>query len=278
MALMTWAFILLVLVIVVVLLVVKVTSSPASRAQPPVAPAPADVVAEATGVPAVAFDTVGAPAPDGPGPSTLAGQPALTLDGRPGVVYVGAEFCPYCAAERWALVVALGRFGSFSHLGATFSSEDEVFARTPTFSFDGASYRSRYVSFAAVEEFGQALSATAPAGFPALRSATPLERSLLRRYDGGSSVDAGAVLPFVDIGNRTIVTGAGIGFSPGMLQGDSMAQISTDLTDPTSPVAEAVLGAANVLTAAICAVTGGQPASVCHSSAARAGSAHLGTA
>src|SRR5690348_15801045 len=28
--------------------------------------------------------------------------PALTADGKPRVLYVGAEYCPYCAAQRWA--------------------------------------------------------------------------------------------------------------------------------------------------------------------------------
>ncbi len=34
------------------------------------------------------------------------GQPALTSGGKPQIVYMGAEYCPYCAAERWAMVVA----------------------------------------------------------------------------------------------------------------------------------------------------------------------------
>ena len=40
------------------------------------------------------------------------GQPALTSGGKPEILYVGAEYCPYCAAERWAMVVALSRFGT----------------------------------------------------------------------------------------------------------------------------------------------------------------------
>ena len=40
----------------------------------------------------------------------------LTADGKPLVLYVGAEYCPYCAAERCAMVQALSRFGTFSNL------------------------------------------------------------------------------------------------------------------------------------------------------------------
>jgi len=42
-----------------------------------------------------------------------AGQP-LTAGGKPEVLYVSTQYCPYCAAENWALLVALGRFGVFS--------------------------------------------------------------------------------------------------------------------------------------------------------------------
>ncbi len=83
-------------------------------------------------------------------------------------------------------------------------------------------------------------------------------------------------LPFVDVGNRLVVSGSGIGFSPGVLQGLSMAQIAGDLSDPTNADAQAVLGAANTLSAAICAATGGKPVAVCDSPGVRAGASRLG--
>jgi hypothetical protein len=268
MALVTWAFVVLVLLIVIVLLVVKVTRGTTAVVPPPVTLAPASVVQQAATVPKAVFATVGAPAPGGPLPAVMSKQPPLVLDGHPAVVYLGSEFCPYCAAARWPLVVALSRFGTFVHLGATSSSGDEAFPDLQTFSFDGATYRSRYVSLSAVEEYGQPLDSTAPAGFPLLHHPTPLDQSLMKRY--------GTTPPFIDIGNRVLVEGADIGFSPGTLQGVSMGQIAADLSDPTSPVAEAIVGAANELTAAICATTGQQPASVCRSSGVRAGAVRLG--
>ena len=48
-----------------------------------------------------------------------------------------------------------------------------------------------------------------------------------------------------------------------MLKGLTWAQIAADLHDPSSPVAKAVLGTANYMTAAICELTGDQPASAC---------------
>jgi hypothetical protein len=42
-------------------------------------------------------------------------------------------------------------------------------------------------------------------------------------------------------------------------------QIVGALSDPTSPVAKSIDGAANTITAAICQTTGGKPANVCSS-------------
>jgi len=276
MALVTWVFVILVLLIVVVLLIVKITRGSTTIQPPPVAPASSTVVRAVTSLPAAVFDAVGAPQPADPGQAVLTGQPALSIGGRPAVVYVGAEFCPYCAAERWALVAALGRFGTFAHLGATSSSNAEVFPGTPTFTFDGTTYRSRYVTFAAVEEYGDRPSLTVPAGFPRLHEPTPVEWALVRRYDTEPFVPGAGTLPFVDVDNRLVVSGAGIGFSPGVFQGRSMAQIADDLSVPTNADAEAVLGAADRISAAICAATGGRPRAVCGSPGVRAGASRLG--
>ena len=50
-----------------------------------------------------------------------------------------------------------------------------------------------------------------------------------------------------------------------MLHGLSWSTVATDLSNPSSPVAQAVDGTANYITAAICKMTGNQPASACTS-------------
>src|SRR6266542_1300741 len=80
-----------------------------------------------------------------------AGTPSLTKAGLPRVVYVGAEYCPYCAAERWPVVIALSRFGSFSNLGLAHSSSTDAFPNTSTFTFHGATYHSQYLGFDGIE-------------------------------------------------------------------------------------------------------------------------------
>lgn len=80
-------------------------------------------------------------------------QPPLTSGEKPLVLYVGAEYCPFCASQRWALVIALSRFGTFSGLTGTFSGDGprEPFKNTATLSFHGATYTSDYLAFEGVE-------------------------------------------------------------------------------------------------------------------------------
>ena len=277
MALITWAFVALVLLIAAVLVVLKVTRGATALPPPSVDRAPASVVRAIAQLPASVFDTVGAPTTGvPPGDRVLAGEPPLVSEGRPEVVFVGAEFSPYSAAARWALVTALARFGTFEDLGATSSSADEVFPGTPTFTFDGATYRSALVTLTAVETHGEEPSTDAPAGFPALRAPSAAVGALLRRYDADSTGAAPASLPFIDVGNRFLFVGAGIGFSPGVLRGDSMGQVAGSMADPTNPEGRAVVAAANEITAAICAVTSGRPGAVCTSPGVRAGAVRLG--
>ncbi len=259
MALLTWAFMLLVLLIVVVLIVLKITQGSTTVTPPPVALAPVGAVQATTSVPLATFDAVGAPSSSAPGATVLSGQPALVADGKAEVVYVGAEFCPYCAAERWVLVVALGRFGTFTRLGATSSSGDEVFPATATFSFAGSSYKSRYVTLSAVEEYGSTPSKTAPAGFPRLRFPTAQQQSLMRRYDTSAYTSQSGALPFVDVGNRLLMVGAAVGFSPGTLANSSMNQIASALDQPNNAAAQAILGQANELERGDLCVDGRQP-------------------
>jgi hypothetical protein len=264
-ALLTWSFILLILLIVVVLVIVKFTTpgpaldTPTHSAQP----APPALVRAVSTLPSSLFSTVGTPA-DGfliP-PVNASGQPPLVEQGLPTVLSVDAGFCDYCAAQRWSLVVALSRFGTFKNLGVTASSPTSAFPDIPTFSFQGTRYTSKYVAFTGLEEYSA--RADPSGGYATLASPTPAQSALLRRYDDPpyTVASASGSLPFLDIDNKVLWTGAD-GFSPGLLTGLSESAILTDLSDPTSPVSQAVIGLANEISAAICEVTGNRPAAVC---------------
>ena len=57
---------------------------------------------------------------------------ALTQNGKPEVLYIGSEYCPFCAAQRWAMVNAFSRFGTFTGLTTTHSSSTDTDPNTPT--------------------------------------------------------------------------------------------------------------------------------------------------
>jgi hypothetical protein len=62
---------------------------------------------------------------------------------------------------------------------------------------------------------------------------------------------------------------------PAVLAGMTWAGVAAALRDPSSSVAQGVDGAANVITAAICTITGNQPSAVCSSSTIRGLEARL---
>ena len=64
-------------------------------------------------------------------------------------------------------------------------------------------------------------------------------------------------IPFLDLGGSYLSAGASL--DPQLLAGKSHRQIVASLSDPASPIAQAVDGSANVITAALCEVTGQQP-------------------
>ncbi len=224
------------------------TSSGASNG--PTGTALSQVVAETTSVPASTLEAVGAGSVTTP-PKAVTGSP-LTSGGKPETLYIGAEYCPYCAFERWGMVVALSRFGTFSGLHTVHSSSTDVYPNTPTFTFYGSSYTSKYVTFTPVEETTNIPRGN---GYTPLQTPTAAQQALMAQYNSSGSI------PFVDFGNKYTIVGASA--SPQVLAGKSWPTIASSLHDPASPIAQAVLGTANYMTAALCKTTNDQPATVC---------------
>ncbi len=256
--------VLAVLAIVVAFVVIKLNSSPSSDNSPngPTGAALASVASTVTSVPASVLDTVG----DGSGsvtatPTSIKGA-ALTANGKPEVLYIGAEYCPYCAAERWAMIVALSRFGTFSGLATVHSAaangagQAEPYPNTPTWTFVHATYTSKYLTFTPVEEQTN-IPDPSTGTYTTLDTPTTAQQALLTKYDSSS----GGAIPFVDFGNKYLIAGAS--YNAGVLSKLSWATIAADLSNPNSAVAKAVDGTANYITAAICQLTGNQPASAC---------------
>jgi hypothetical protein len=240
-----------VLALVVVIVVVALTRTP-PKAGPAIVNA--RLAAQVTAVPAATFDAVGRGTAIGPKP--ISGQPELTRDGKPEVLYIGGEFCPFCAAERWAIAAAVSRFGHLSGLRFIRSSPADSYPDTPTLSFYQAAFTSKYIAFVPVEWYGEAEDPSTPFGHVYLQQPTSQERAVFARYDGTS-------IPFVDIANRYLTPA--IAYSPADLAGLTWSQVAADMHNSRSPVARDTDGAANLITAAICSVTRGQPGGVCRS-------------
>jgi len=215
---------------------------------PPNPSATAQIVSTITSLPASELDAVGQ------GTATnlvkpISGTTLAGSTGKPEVFYYGAEFCPYCAAQRWPLIIALSRFGSFSGLQTTTSSSTDAFPDTKTFTFRSASYTSQYVDFRAVE--------TTDRDQKPLQSPTAAEQQLVSSYDSGGTI------PFIDFANKYVATGAM--YSPDAIGGMSWLAVADVLKQADSTQAKAILGSANLITAAVCKVTGDKPAEVCSS-------------
>jgi hypothetical protein len=223
---------------------------------------PASVASQITGVPSSTLDTVGkgaVPQFATSGPPFSAGSGAtLTSGGKPQMLYIGAEFCPFCAAMRWSMAIALSRFGTLAPpLHGIHSSPTDTDPNTATLTFYKSKYSSNYLTFTPVENLTVSHSL--------LQNPTREQNALWAKYEPDPNSRG---YPFIDFGNKLVMKGPI--YNAGVLAGKSWSQIAASLHDPTSPIAQSVDGAANYITGAICQMTHNQPASVCTSAAVKA--------
>jgi len=202
--------------------------------------------------------------------TVLKNQPALTLSGKPVIAYIGSDFCPYCAATRWPLAIALARFGSFKGLHITVSgATPEIYPSTATLSFFGSTYTSAYIVFLPTEQctniasFSTSTAVEDCNGYKPLQTLSSLARKILLKYDFppyvSSTYEGG--IPFVDLGGKFLESGTFIG--PSILAGFTHVQIAQSLGDPNAEPARTILVAANYYTAMICHLTGNYPSTIC---------------
>jgi hypothetical protein len=233
-------------------------------------PVTARLITEVTTVPQATLNTAAKGAMmTGLPPSKVTGSP-LTVAGKPELFYDSVQYCPYCAAQNWPLIVALSRFGTFTGLTPIRSTAwSDGIANIPpldTWSFYHSTYTSRYLAFVPVEERSNEL--ITPKANPAnggsyrvLQKLTPAQLALVRKYESRKQV------PFLDFGNKLVLAGAlyppqdllGVGGKSPL----TWSQIAASLRDPNSQAGESIRNAAVFLTADLCVLTGNQPRSVC---------------
>lgn len=262
--------ILLVVIVVVAVVLVKLNSGPPAAAAAPTGSALSAVIKKVEDIPSSVTDKVG----DG-GVSTsayfaststtaevsaaaakgnffgTANGTALTSGGKPELLYIGGEYCPYCAAERWAMINALSRFGTFSGLQTMHSSSTDVDPNTPTFTFVNAKYTSQYLTFTPVEAYG-------PESTETLQTPTSAESTLWSAYDPQGGI------PFLDFANKYVEVGNLAPLDPSQLAGKSWAQVAAAMASPSGSTLGTNEDAnANYITAAICTLTQNKPAAAC---------------
>ena len=160
--------------------------------------------------------------------------------GKPVVVYIGADFCPYCAMERWSLIIAFSRFGNFSnlHYMTSASGSEGDYA---TFTFTGSSYSSKYVVFQTIEQEDR-------------------DRNVIATIPSNYSAEFQDAYPFVNFGNKYIL-GTLIPDLSG-LTSKNWTQVFNDISSSDS-TGTLIKEGANAVTALICRLTSNQPTSVC---------------
>ncbi len=187
------------------------------------------------------------------GPHTPHGLSPLRKAGKPELLFIGAEGCPFCGIERWGMIVALSQFGSFSnlHLMQSFTLERPA---VTGFTFAGSKYTSPYISFVPVEALSNVRQGRS---FAHLQPLSHLQTALLKRFDQQFET------PFIDVANRFITVQSTV--QPSLLGGLYWTQVAASLTQPDTVPAQAVAGEAEVVTAELCEATNGKPAAVCSS-------------
>jgi hypothetical protein len=178
------------------------------------------------------------------------GEPLLD-GGKPLVFFMGAEWCPFCASERWALVEATSRFGKWSGLGELQSrSGQDFFPSLPTYDLSQATYTSKYISLRHKE-------LQTVEGEP-LQKLGSFEEGLVNEDDERGSI------PFLFASGSPGRYTVELGFSPGLLDDQSFVSLRKGVAAAApTPAVEAIRGQADAITALICKLDGRQPATVC---------------
>jgi hypothetical protein len=181
-------------------------------------------------------------------PTAVTGnEPPLTANGKPELLYIGAEFCPYCAVERWSLAEALSKFGTLSNVGEVHSAVDD--GNYASLDFYKAGYTSKYLTFTPVEAEDR--------NSKQLQKPSSTQAALWLKLSNGSEG-----FPFIDFGNKLDLA-ANAPLDPSVLGTSTQQQIASQLNNPSSKIAQTIGGGANDDIASICAMTNNQPSTVC---------------
>lgn len=239
-----------VLAVVAVVVILGVSSGSGSTPRKPATP---QAVQAVTSIP-ISTLTAASSQFGGLVPAQPAAGGALTSGGKPELLYIGAEFCPYCAAERWPMVIALSKFGTFSNLQTTRSATTDM--DIGTWSFYGSTYTSQYLSFASYEEYTNERKGS---GYKPLETVPGPANQVWAATEANTANGQG--FPFLDFaGKYTIRTAQ---FDPTLIQSRSFDSILGVVGKNDNTVGADIDASAAMFTKYLCGITNNQPGSVC---------------
>ena len=96
------------------------------------------------------------------------------------MLYIGAEYCPICATERWPMLVALSHFGTFTGISQTHSAVGD--GNIATITFYGSTFTSPYLTFSGVEQYTNVPAPGASPPYTSLQNPTKEELAVLAKY------------------------------------------------------------------------------------------------
>jgi hypothetical protein len=170
----------------------------------------------------------------------------ITRNGKLFVFFMGAEYCPFSAAERWSIVRGLQKFGQWDGLKQTMSAaRDEPFLNLPTYDFTGATYSSSQIEFVARELKDRE--------FKPLQKLQKTEERLVRKFNPKKEI------PFLLVGGRFMQLGAG--FTPKIFIGHTFRQTETELKKAESEIRKTIDAEGNIIAALLC--VSGLPPELC---------------
>lgn len=169
---------------------------------------------------------------------------AFYKDSKPIIVYIGADYCPFCAMERWSLTIALMRFGNFSDLRYMTSGFSDGDYSTVT--YYPTTYHSSYLFFQPFEVRA--------------RDSSVILQPLPANYSAAFKSKGNSAFPFLNFANKYYLSGAPI--DPSALGSLNQTQIIASIQSANTLGSEIKQGA-NIFTELICKTTGDRPSSVC---------------
>lgn len=141
-----------------------------------------------------------------------ASKPLLSY-GKVFIVFTSAEFCSSCAVERWAIVMALKQFGTFSGLKTIVTPKSD--GSIPSYTFYQSTYTSQKVKFDPAEL--ESLNKTP------LMSTDQIQQILMAEYDPTGNI------PFLDIGGTSFMLGPGPSLNRNDFSGKTFSYVQAQI-------------------------------------------------